>query len=710
VTFSLEKISDTTRAAPGMIMERKINKKKKKKQPSNVISGVYRGTTVLIGSVFEGVTGIVVEPFKGAKEKGVKGATIGVGKGILGLICKPIAGSIDMITNTFRGIGNTPGSIYIGAKKIFRRKICGLKINYEYPPILPYIPSEQNDVSNKIFIGEDEEGEIYVDKEELKQALKKHGMYEEEEKNDNPSRFPSYLLNSSSNQNSEIKNQDFDSERLAIITDLVRKKHLKRLRASLESEDEFYTCRDESDYSESSQLISKNDIEVFMVKPIIIKECNDSSSIYDSDDDEDDDQYYFSSLTHQEDRVDSESNLSSSDDETQLNPIKIKTIGRIHNKFVNPSRKRRRTKKKPIIPTPLVKSDSKEAEKQKKKQKIINIAKKLKPVKRSDDFRISDAHPNGGFALLDQNVINKYRNVAKEIIKRIGSQILRGRINLTNISFPIKCMGKMSHLEALASIMWVFPWYLTCSAFQTDPIERMKWFLVGMISGIPASHMFEKPLNPILGETFVGEWDDGSVVYWEQTCHKPPVTHAQFYGPDDCYVMSMHTGFSAKAGFNSVTLNWTGKKKIVYKDGTEIYWERPPNDIFGNTFFGTFYHQFIETIEYFDDTNNIYACYTPGKEKIQDYIEGYIEKDGEKVWDISGSYVGYLEFDGVRYWDVRDTVKLKVNPTENYVLPSDSRFREDLISFKSGDVEEAQNNKEKMEQDQRNDAKLRGGH
>jgi hypothetical protein len=38
------------------------------------------------------------------------------------------------------------------------------------------------------------------------------------------------------------------------------------------------------------------------------------------------------------------------------------------------------------------------------------------------------------------------------------------------------------------------------------------------------------------------------------------------------------------------------------------------------------------------------------------------------------------------------------------------RYREDLISFKAGNVEEAQTNKEKMEQDQRNDAKLRGHH
>jgi hypothetical protein len=64
-------------------------------------------------------------------------------------------------------------------------------------------------------------------------------------------------------------------------------------------------------------------------------------------------------------------------------------------------------------------------------------------------------------------------------------------------------MGKLSHLEALSSMLTVFPSYLTCSAYQTDPVERMKWFLVGMISTHTATHHFDKPLNPILGETFV---------------------------------------------------------------------------------------------------------------------------------------------------------------------------------------------------------------
>jgi hypothetical protein len=153
-----------------------------------------------------------------------------------------------------------------------------------------------------------------------------------------------------------------------------------------------------------------------------------------------------------------------------------------------------------------------------------------------------------------------------------------------------------------------------------------------------------------------------------------------------------------------------GKKSIVYNDGSKIYCETSPGDVLNHTLFGTLTHQFIDRIDYFDDTNGLVGWYEPGKRNVQDYIVGAIEQDGERICEIYGNYCGFLEFDGDRYWDVRDTIKFKVAESENDILPSDSRYRQDLVSFKKGDVEEAQNFKEKLELDQRHDAKLRSHH
>jgi len=42
----------------------------------------------------------------------LKGFTKGVGKGLTGLIFKPVAGTIDIVTYTYRGIGNMTGKVY----------------------------------------------------------------------------------------------------------------------------------------------------------------------------------------------------------------------------------------------------------------------------------------------------------------------------------------------------------------------------------------------------------------------------------------------------------------------------------------------------------------------------------------------------------------------------------------------------------------------
>lgn len=72
--------------------------------------------------------------------------------------------------------------------------------------------------------------------------------------------------------------------------------------------------------------------------------------------------------------------------------------------------------------------------------------------------------------------------------------------------------------------------------------------------------------------------------------------------------------------------------------------------------------------------------------------------------------MGYIEFDGVRYWDQRETQLQEVqglDPDKEFVLPSDSRHREDSVQLRQDNVEEAQTNKNFLEQRQRKDTALR---
>lgn len=81
------------------------------KNPKNVISGLGYGGAAFAKGIFYGITGLVTEPYKGAKKKGAKGLMTGVGKGFVGLVAKPVGGTVGLVGCTVQGAVNTPGTI-----------------------------------------------------------------------------------------------------------------------------------------------------------------------------------------------------------------------------------------------------------------------------------------------------------------------------------------------------------------------------------------------------------------------------------------------------------------------------------------------------------------------------------------------------------------------------------------------------------------------
>ena len=90
------------------------------KQPEHLGEGLKMGVTALGTSVFSGVTGVFLDPLKGARKDGVLGFGRGLATGVAGLVFKPIAGVLDFTTNTLKGIGNTAGYLLDGPVKELR--------------------------------------------------------------------------------------------------------------------------------------------------------------------------------------------------------------------------------------------------------------------------------------------------------------------------------------------------------------------------------------------------------------------------------------------------------------------------------------------------------------------------------------------------------------------------------------------------------------
>ena len=74
---------------------------------NTVAEGLFVGTQELGKNIVEGVTGIVVSPYRGWEQGGGVGFGVGVAKGILGVALKPAVGVLDLASRATEGIRNT---------------------------------------------------------------------------------------------------------------------------------------------------------------------------------------------------------------------------------------------------------------------------------------------------------------------------------------------------------------------------------------------------------------------------------------------------------------------------------------------------------------------------------------------------------------------------------------------------------------------------
>lgn len=340
---------------------------------------------------------------------------------------------------------------------------------------------------------------------------------------------------------------------------------------------------------------------------------------------------------------------------------------------------------------------------------LVRAAREFQYSELKGDYRVSNCYKSGGFALLDNDVRDKLRSVAKEIIRQMGRKILNGDFNLTRVSFPIKCMQGNTALHNCMKSTCMGPLYLTRAGISSDPIERIKLMITSNLSSFVYTSTFLKPLNPLLGETLYGKFEDGTELYCEQTFHHPPISHFLIMGPSSLYRMYGYFNFSAKAGLNSVTINNTGYKTIEFPDGHTITHDCP-DEVFNGIFLGSLRHESLGVSTYKDNYGNRCTIKIGGiRGKPSDFLEGQIlGPSGEVLSKVTGTYAGYLDFDGCRYWDARQTKGFPINFRN--ILPSDSEARQDLILLRQGDMDAAQEAKEDIENLQRTDRKLRELH
>jgi hypothetical protein len=156
--------------------------------------------------------------------------------------------------------------------------------------------------------------------------------------------------------------------------------------------------------------------------------------------------------------------------------------------------------------------------------------------------------------------------------------------------------------------------YMNLAAAIEDPVERFRLTMVNSIAYFYPSKCFEKPLNPVLGETYQARGQDGANIYCEQTSHHPPISHYYIEGPDKRYIVHGHASFTVFLWPNSVVITTKGEKTVRFHDGQTITFNNP-GDTITNVFMGTMGHQLMCKIEFFDKANGLYGWYEPGNVK-----------------------------------------------------------------------------------------------
>ena len=124
------------------------------------------------------------------------------------------------------------------------------------------------------------------------------------------------------------------------------------------------------------------------------------------------------------------------------------------------------------------------------------------------------ATPSSGIRFAAQN--SNQRTVLAAFVKKVGLQVLQGA-DLTKISLPIEVFEPRTFLERLPLELMHAPRLLHLAASAETHLERFQLCVAFMISGRnTTAQSADKPLNPCLGETYQGVFDDGSLVFAEQ--------------------------------------------------------------------------------------------------------------------------------------------------------------------------------------------------
>ena len=383
----------------------------------------------------------------------------------------------------------------------------------------------------------------------------------------------------------------------------------------------------------------------------------------------------------------------------------------------------------------------------KTKKSIEEIKKEEEKYKKLEEYKFCMDYENewknnyanipekSGLLYINEEGKNIGYRAVKYLIAKFTRNILESK-SILNISLPVFMFDKRTLQMGWAHEQKLAPILLTKAAFSNDKIERLKWVTAYLMSFLHFSVIQIKPFNPIIGETF--QCRIGTIDYYIEQTVNHPIT-LNIYGKEinGEFIIYGHLITDASVYINSLYTSRLGKCYIKFNDGTLFRVIMPPITLKGLSL-GDRLFNFIDKGLVLDLTNNLcsyitmnpeelgfFESFFKSKKSFPDYFRGNIveikdvtidetggnhilRKNAKTYGIIEGEWTSFISFDGIEYWNNNmKTLKLF---SHEFTLPSDGRFRPDLINLIEGNEEQSQIEKEKLEIRQRQDRKLRANY
>lgn len=300
-----------------------------------------------------------------------------------------------------------------------------------------------------------------------------------------------------------------------------------------------------------------------------------------------------------------------------------------------------------------------------------------RPVK-----HVANIGEEGGLKLEIQPDANFLSN-AKNIMVDLGSKVLKGSLDIGEMSLPAAMLGQHTRLELVSFEYSVLSLFLTSASKVSDPVERMRIICAGMVACATTAIQTTKgtpPIPAIKGDKLEGvDVSTNSRILVEHNSDKQDVTVVKLEGQDQCYVLQVEWENLIKfRGLNPSNVN--GKKVrpsfVTFKGQDQPLVLSAAEYELDGTLSATKFFRMAGSAKIEDKANAITATITylenpkkgllsgltgffskPAEIKPSDLnkVEIAITQGGKPVGKGSGHYTSFVEIDGKVYWRHSDT-------------------------------------------------------